>query len=251
MSEPTASGLVVGVDIGGTGIKAAPVAISTGEIATEQILLPTPSPATPQAIAGVVGEVLHLTDVTGPVGLAIPAVVRGGIVETASHIDQTWIGVNAVDFFSKVTGRQVAVLNDADAAGIAEVRFGAGRGMAGVVAMITLGTGIGSALFVDGTLFPNSELGHLPLYGTAAENWAAGSVRERDQVDWDEYAHRLQAFLELIQTVLWPQLIIIGGGVSDSADKFLPLIQLRTPIVPARLRNHAGIIGAAMFAPKE
>jgi polyphosphate glucokinase len=251
MSEPTASGLVVGVDIGGTGIKAAPVAISTGEIATEQVLLPTPSPATPQAIASVVGEVLHLIDVTGPVGLAIPAVVRGGIVETASHIDQTWIGVNAVDFFSKVTGRQVAVLNDADAAGVAEVRFGAGRGMAGVVAMITLGTGIGSALFVDGTLFPNSELGHLPLHEAAAENWAAGSVRERDQVSWDEYAHRLQAFLELIQTVLWPQLIIIGGGVSDNADKFLPLIQLRTPIVPARLRNHAGIIGAAMFAPKE
>jgi polyphosphate glucokinase len=251
MSEPTASGLVVGVDIGGTGIKAAPVDISSGELTTEQILLPTPSPATPQAIASVVGEVLHLIDVTGPVGLAIPAVVRGGIVETASHIDQTWIGVNAVDFFSKVTGRQVAVLNDADAAGIAEVRFGAGRGMAGVVAMITLGTGIGSALFVDGTLFPNSELGHLPLHGAVAENWAAGSVRERDQVSWDEYAQRLQAFLELIQTVLWPQLIIIGGGVSDNADKFLPLIQLRTPIVPARLRNHAGIIGAAMFAPKE
>ncbi len=251
MSKTTASGLVVGVDIGGTGIKAAPVDISTGKLAAEQILLPTPSPATPQAIASVVGEVLHLVDVTGPVGLAMPAVVRGGIVETASHIDQTWIGVNAVDFFSKVTGRQVAVLNDADAAGIAEVSFGAGRGMAGVVAMITLGTGIGSALFIDGTLFPNSELGHVPLRGAAAENWAAGSVRERDQVSWDEYAQRLQAFFELVQTVLWPQLIIIGGGVSDSADKFLPLIQLRTPIVPARLRNHAGIIGAAMFAPKE
>jgi polyphosphate glucokinase len=251
MSETTASGLVVGVDIGGTGIKAAPVDIATGELTTEQILLPTPSPATPQAIAGVVGEVLHLTGVAGPVGLAIPAVVRGGIVETASHIDRTWIGVNAVDFFSKVTGRQVAVLNDADAAGIAEIRFGAGRGMAGVVAMITLGTGIGSALFVDGTLFPNSELGHLPLNGDVAEMWAAESVRARDQVSWEEYALRLQAYLELIQTVLWPQLIIIGGGISNIADKFLPLIQLRTPIVPAQLRNHAGIIGAAMFAPKE
>jgi polyphosphate glucokinase len=247
----TASGLIVGVDIGGTGIKAAPVDLATGALAAERIRLPTPSPATPQAIAGVVGDVLQLIGVAGPVGLAIPAVVRGAIVETASHIDPTWIGVNAVDFFSKVTGRQVAVLNDADAAGVAEIRFGAGRGMDGVVAVITLGTGIGSALFVDGTLVPNSELGHLPLHGAEAEKWAAESVRERDDVPWEEYAQRLQAYLELIQTVLWPQLIIIGGGISNVADKFLPLIQLRTPIVPAQLRNHAGIIGAAMFAPQE
>ena len=245
------SGLVVGVDIGGTGIKAAPVDIATGTLATERILLPTPSPATPQAVAHVVGEALRHIGVAGPIGLAMPAVVRGDIVETASHIDPTWIGVNAVNFFSKVTGRQVSVLNDADAAGVAEVRFGAGRGQAGVVAMITLGTGIGSALFIDGTLVPNSELGHLPLHGGAAEQWAAESVRERDQVSWEEYAHRLQDYLDLVQRVLWPQLIIIGGGISNVADKFLPLIELRTPIVPAHLRNHSGIIGAAMFAPVE
>jgi polyphosphate glucokinase len=248
---PNSSGLVVGVDIGGTGIKAAPVEIATGELAADRILLPTPSPATPQAVANVVGDALQHIGVGGPVGLAIPAVVRGKIVETASHIDQTWIGINAVDFFSKVTGRQVSVLNDADAAGIAEIRFGAGRGMDGVVAMITLGTGIGSALFTDGVLIPNSELGHLPLNGAEAENWAAESVRERDQVSWEEYAKRLQAYLDLVQRVLWPQLFIIGGGISNVADKFLPLIQLRTPIVPAQLRNHAGIIGAAMFAPRE
>ena len=186
----------------------------------------------------------------GPVGLAIPAVVRGGIVETASHIDPTWIGINAVDFFSKVTGRPVAVLNDADAAGIAEVRFGAGRGMTGVVAVITLGTGIGSALFVDGTLVPNSELGYLPLWEGAAEDLAAASVREREDLPWEEYARRLQAYLDLVQRVLWPQLIIIGGGISNIADNFLPLIELRTPIVPAQLRNHAGIIGAALHAPE-
>jgi polyphosphate glucokinase len=180
----------------------------------------------------------------------MPAVVRGEVVETASHIDPTWIGVNAVDFFSKVTGRQVSVLNDADAAGVAEVRFGAGRGIAGVVAIITLGTGIGSALFTDGSLVPNSELGHLPLFGTEAENWAAESVRERDQVPWEEYAQRLQAYLDLVQRVLWPQLIIIGGGISNVADKFLPKIELRTPMVPAQLRNHAGIIGAAQYAPR-
>ncbi len=249
MSPEIASGLVVGVDIGGTGIKAAPVDIATGNLTTERIRLPTPSPATPQAIAVVVGEVLQQIGVAGPVGLAMPAVVRGGTVETASHIDPTWIGVDAVDFFSKVTGQPVAVLNDADAAGIAEVRFGAGRDSAGVVAVITLGTGIGSALFVDGTLVPNSELGHLPLYDTEAENWAAESVREREGLSWEEYARRLQAYLDVVQRVLWPQLIIIGGGISNIADKFLPLIRLRTPIVPAQLRNHAGIIGAALFAP--
>ncbi len=250
MSEIMTSGLVVGVDIGGTGIKAAPVDIATGNLTTERIRLPTPSPATPQAIADDVGEVLRRLGVPGPVGLAIPAVVRGGIVETASHIDPTWIGVDAVDFFSKVTGRPVAVLNDADAAGIAEVRFGAGQGTTGVVAVITLGTGIGSALFIDGTLVPNSELGHLPLHEGAAENWAAESVRERQDLSWEEYAQRLQAYLDLVQRVLWPQLIIIGGGISNIADKFLPLIQLRTPVVPARLRNHAGIIGAALYAPE-
>jgi polyphosphate glucokinase len=251
MSAETGSDLLVGVDIGGTGIKAAPVDIVTGELAADQILLPTPSPATPQAVAGVVGEVLRHIGVPGPIGLAMPAVIRGAIVETAAHIDQTWIGVNATNFFSRVTGRQVSVLNDADAAGAAEVRFGAGQGMDGVVVMITLGTGIGSALFIDGTLVPNSELGHLPLFEGEAEDWAAGSVRARDEVPWEEYARRLQAYLDLVQRVLWPQLIIIGGGVSEAADKFLPLIQLRTPIVPAQLRNHAGIIGAALFAPKQ
>ena len=249
VSEETTSVLVAGVDIGGTGIKAAPVHVATGELAAERILLPTPRPATPQAIASVVSDVLQHIDAPGPVGLAIPAVVRGAIVETASHIDQTWIGVNAADFFSKVTGRPVAVLNDADAAGVAEIRFGAGRGIAGLVAVITLGTGIGSALVTDGVLVPNSELGHLPLHDGVAEQWAAESVREREDLSWPEYADRLQTYLELVQRVLWPQLIIIGGGISNVADKFLPQIELRTPMVPAQLLNHAGIIGAALHAP--
>jgi len=246
-----ASSLVVGVDIGGTGIKAAPVDIATGELAAERIRLPTPSPATPQAVAAAVDGVLKEIGMAGPVGVAVPAVVRGGIVETASHIDTAWIGIDAADFFSRVTGRATAVLNDADAAGVAEVRFGAGRGQAGVVAVITLGTGIGSALFTDGTLVPNSELGHLPLHHGRAEEWAAESVRQRDHVSWEKYARRLQACLELVQGVLWPQLFIIGGGISNVAHEFLPLIDLRTPIVPAQLRNHAGIIGAAMRAPRE
>jgi polyphosphate glucokinase len=250
MSEDLASGCVVGVDIGGTGIKAAPVDLATGELTADRIRRPTPSPATPQAVADVVDDILDQIGMDGPVGLAVPAVVRGRVIETASHIDQTWIGVDAVDFFSRVTGRPVAVMNDADAAGIAEMRFGAGRGHDGIVTVITLGTGIGSALFVDGTLVPNSELGHLPLHEGEAEKWVAESVREREDLSWSEYAYRLQAYLELVQRVLWPQLIIIGGGISNVADKFLPKIELRTPMVPAQLRNHAGIIGAAQYAPQ-
>ena len=247
----TASDVVVGIDIGGTGIKGAPVDIATGQLAGERVRLHTPSPATPQAVADVVGEILQQIDVAGPVGLTMPAVVRHGIVETAAHIDHAWIGVNAVEHFAKATSRSVAVLNDADAAGIGAIRFGAGHGVDGVVAVVTLGTGIGSALFVDGTLVPNTELGHLPLHHGAAEDWAAESVRENEELSWKKYAHRLQAYLELLQSVFWPHLIIIGGGVSARADKFLPRIELQTPIVPATLLNNAGIIGAALIAPEE
>jgi polyphosphate glucokinase len=205
----------VGVDIGGTGIKAAPVDIATRDLVAERIRVPTPSPTTPQAVADVVGEVLQKISVSGPIGVALPAVVRGGIVETASHIDRAWIGAGVANLFANATDRPVAVLNDADAAGIAEARFGAGRGTTGVIAVITLGTGIGTALIVDGRLVPNSELGHLPLHHDEAERWAAESAREHDDLSWKKYAHRVQAYLELIQTVLWPQLIIIGSGISN------------------------------------
>jgi polyphosphate glucokinase len=250
LSAGTASVPVVGVDIGGTGIKAAPVNIANGHLVGERVRLYTPSPATPQAVADAVGEILRQIGVDGPVGLALPAVVRQGIVETASHIDHSWIGVNAVEHFAVTTGRPVAVLNDADAAGICAITFGAGRGVDGVIAFVTLGTGIGNALFVDGRLVPNSELGHLTLHSGPAEDWAAESVREREQLSWEEFAHRVQAYLELLQSVVWPHLIIIGGGVSASADKFLPMIKLRTPVVAAPLHNDAGIIGAALSAPE-
>ncbi len=238
----------VGIDIGGTGIKGALVDLKAGKLAKDRVRLSTPHPATPQAVAATVGDVLDQIDADGPVGLTLPAVVRGGTVETASNIDQSWIGVDAVDLFSRATGRLVGVVNDADAAGLAEVRFGAGRSVEGVIALITLGTGIGSAVLVDGQLVPNTELGHLPLHHGDAEGWAAESIREHDELSWKEYARRLQAYLELVQRLLWPQLIIIGGGVSASAHKYLPKIELRTPIVPAQLLNDAGIIGAAMFA---
>jgi polyphosphate glucokinase len=239
----------IGVDIGGTGIKGAPVDIETGTLLAERLRLLTPSPATPEAVADVVAELLTQIGVEGPVGLTLPAVVRDGTVETASNIDQTWIGIDAVRLFADRTERAVSVVNDADAAGVAESRFGAGKGATGVVAVITLGTGIGSALIVDGTLVPNTELGHLPLHHGDAEDWAAESVRESEELSWKKYAHRLQLYLELVERVLWPELIIIGGGVSKNSDKFLNFVELRTPVVPAQLLNDAGIVGAALFAP--
>jgi polyphosphate glucokinase len=240
---------VVGIDIGGTGIKGAPVDLAAGQFAAPRVRIPTPSPATPERVAEVVAEVLAELDAPGPIGLTLPAVVRSGIVETASNIGQEWIGTNAVELFQRATARPVGVVNDADAAGLAEVRFGAGRTRSGVVVVITLGTGIGSAVFVDGTLVPNSELGHLPLHHEDAENWTAESVREEDDLTWKRWAHRLQRYLELVERVLWPELIIVGGGVSKKSDKFLPRINIRTELVAAQLHNDAGIVGAALVAP--
>jgi polyphosphate glucokinase len=249
MTVATESGSVIGVDIGGTGIKGAAVDVAKGDLATERVRLLTPSPATPDAVADVVAELFDKIGVDGPAGITMPAVIRGGVVETASNIDHAWIGVNAVELFSRTTGRAVTVVNDADAAGLAEVRYGAGRDASGVVVMVTLGTGIGSALFVDGALVPNTELGHLPLHKGDAEDWAAESVREHEDLSWKQYAHRLQKYLELVEKLLWPQLIIIGGGISKKADKFLPRIELGTQVVPAQLRNEAGIVGAGVLAP--
>ena len=248
-SVMTKRGSVVGVDIGGTGIKGAPVDLEAGRFTSDRVRLSTPSPATPDAVAEVVGKVLSQLDVEGSVGLTLPSVIRDGVVETAANIDPAWIGTNAFELFGRATGRPVAVVNDADAAGLAEMRFGAGRGRDGVVLMVTLGTGIGSALFSDGTLVPNSELGHLHLHHGDAEAWAAESVREHDELSWKKFAQRLQAYLELVERLLWPDLIIIGGGVSKKSEKFLPRMKLRTTVVPAQLHNDAGIIGAATFAP--
>ncbi|MDH6543824.1 polyphosphate--glucose phosphotransferase [Streptomyces sp. SPB4] len=240
---------VLGVDIGGTGIKGAPVDLELGSLISERVRIPTPHPATPEAVGDVVVQVLSQIGVPGPVGLTLPAVIRGGKVQTTANIDPAWMDTDAAQLFARATGRDVRVVNDADAAGIAEMRFGAGQGRKGVVVMVTLGTGIGSAVFSDGHLVPNSELGHLRLHHGDAEDWAAESVRERDDLSWKKWAHRLEKYLELVQRLLWPDLIIIGGGVSKKADKFLPYIELRTEIVSAQLLNDAGIVGAALFAP--
>jgi len=242
----------VGIDIGGSGIKGAPVDLGAGAFAAERVRIPTPQPATPDAVAETVVKVLDQLGVPGAVGLTLPAVVRHGIVETAANIDHEWIGTDAVKLFSNATGRAVGVVNDADAAGLAEMRYGAGKAKTGVVLVATLGTGIGSALFSNGELVPNTELGHLHLHHHGvAEKFAAESVREQHDLSWKDWAERLQKYFEFVEELLWPELIIVGGGVSKKADKFLPRVKLRTEIVPAQLYNDAGIIGAAHFAPRD
>ncbi|GAA4990289.1 polyphosphate--glucose phosphotransferase [Kineococcus glutinatus] len=237
------------MDIGGSGIKAAPVDLAGGTFAAERVRIPTPQAADPASIAPVVATaVASFPDVGGPVGITFPAVVQHGITRTAANVDASWIGTDAEQVFTDALGRKVLVVNDADAAGLAEARYGAARGVKGVVLVTTLGTGIGSALIVDGTLVPNTELGHLEIDGHDAEKKAADSARERHDLTWEQWAKRLQRYYKHVEDLLWPDLIVVGGGVSKKHEKFLPLLDLRTPIVPASLRNDAGIIGAAVLA---
>jgi polyphosphate glucokinase len=246
----TTTNLPIGVDVGGTGIKVAPADLEHGALAAERSREETPHPATPDAIAEQVAKQVASFESQGSIGIALPAVVRRGVVETAANIHRSWIGTDAVALFSKATGRAVRVVNDADAAGVAEVAFGAGRDVDGVVVLVTLGTGIGTALFVDGSLVPNSELGHLRLrkHGEG-ELWAAESAREREGLSWHQWADRLTDYLQEMERLLWPDLFILGGGVSRQADKFVPLLGCSTRVVGAQLHNDAGIVGAAMFAP--
>ena len=242
----------LGIDIGGSGIKGAPVDLKAGEFATDRQRIPTPEESTPEAVAEVVAEIVeHFEDEIGkkqPVGITVPAVVHHGTVRTAANIDQSWIGTDADALFTERVGRQVHVVNDADAAGVAEMHYGAGRGNDGVVLLTTLGTGIGTALFMNGELLPNTELGHLELDGHDAETRAASSARENEDLSWEDWAERLQRYYSHVEDLLWPDLIIVGGGVSKKADKYLPLLHTRAPIVPAQLKNDAGIIGAAWQA---
>lgn len=243
---------VLGIDIGGSGIKGAPVDLRKGELAAERLRVDTPEGASPEDVAEVVAEVAeHFADEVdpgSPVGITVPAVVQQGIVRSAANIDSSWIDTDADALFTQRLGRSVHVVNDADAAGEAEVHYGAGKDVKGVVLLTTLGTGIGSALFIDGILVPNTELGHLEIDGHDAETRAASSVRSREDLSWTEWAQRLQRYYSVVEALFSPDLIIVGGGVSKKADKFLPLLDLRAPIVPAQLRNQAGIIGAAWHA---
>lgn len=235
-----------GVDIGGTGIKAAPVDLTDGRLLGERLRINTPQPATPDRVADVVATLVDEHGWSGDVGVCVPAVVQHGVVRTAANIDDSWIGCDAGELFTDRLGRPVSMLNDADAAGLAEMRWGAGRGRSGVVLCITFGTGIGSGLFVDGVLVPNTELGHLELDGFDAEQRAAARARERDDLSWQEWAERADRYLRHLTTLFWPDLVIIGGGVSKKSDRWMPYLDPGCEVVVADLVNNAGIAGAAL-----
>jgi polyphosphate glucokinase len=240
-----------GIDIGGSGIKGAPVDLVGGEFADERLRIPTPQPSTPDAVAEVVARIVREFGAASgdlPVGVTFPAVIQHGVARTAANVDKSWIGTDVDALLTERLGRRVHVVNDADAAGYAEARFGAAKGVDGIVIMATLGTGIGTALFVDGALVPNTELGHLEIGGKDAETRAADSVREAEDLSWEHWAKRLQRYFGTLENLFWPDLFIVGGGVSKKSAKFLPHLTLRTPIVPAALLNDAGIIGAATLA---
>ncbi len=245
MGEPAAG---LGIDIGGTGMKAAIVDLSTGQLLSERHRIPTPRPATPAAVAEVVGSLIEQVSWTGPVGVALPSVVRHGVIHTAANIDDSWIGVDAVELLAPVIGDRVFVLNDADAAGIAEMAHGAGRGASGVVITLTFGTGIGSALFVDGHLVPNTELGHLEFRGDSIERWAAASARNREHLSWKEWAARVDTVLAVIDGLFSPDLVILGGGASKKPARWVPALNPRFTLAVAEFANSAGIVGAAMAA---
>jgi polyphosphate glucokinase len=239
---------VLGIDIGGTGIKGAVVDTKRGVLKTDRLRIPTPNHPDPANVSDVLATLVQHFDWDGPVGCTFPGVIRAGTVHTAANLVPDWVGNDADAVFSEATGCPVTVLNDADAAGLAESTFGAARGRRGVVVMVTLGTGIGTAVLLDGRLLPNSELGHLPLHGDDAERYASDSAREREGLDYETFGARLGEYLRLVEDLLWPDLFVIGGGVSKKADRFLPSITCRTPVVAARLLNQAGIVGAALHA---
>jgi len=242
-----------GIDIGGSGIKGAPVDLKKGVFADDRLRIPTPQPATPDAVARTVGEIVDSFDLDEdvPIGVTFPAVMLHGVAQSAANVDDSWIGTNAQELFAQSTGRRVVAVNDADAAGYAEARYGAAKGVPGVVLVVTLGTGIGSALVVDGHLVPNTELGHLEIDGHDAESRASDAARDREGLDFEQWAQRLQRYFTVVENLFWPDLIVVGGGVSKHHAKFLPLLDLRTRIVPAELRNAAGIVGAAALAAAE
>jgi polyphosphate glucokinase len=239
----------LGIDIGGSGIKAAPVDVDTGKLLADRQKIDTPRPSLPDAVAEVVKKLTTTFNWSGPIGITFPGVVSDGVTRTAANMDHAWIGLDAAALFSQATGDHVQVLNDADAAGVAEMTFGAGVGEKGTVLMLTFGTGIGSALFTQGILVPNTEFGHVELHGEDAEKRASERAKELHDLSWGKWAGRVDEYLQHIEAVLSPDLFIVGGGVSRQAEKWVPrLTGIRARIVPATLQNDAGIVGAAMAA---
>lgn len=243
----SARGHAFGIDIGGSGVKGAAVDLATGELLHERIKIATPQPSTPQAVADTAAKVVAQANWDGPVGITLPSVVLGGTVRTAANIDKAWIGTDARTLFTDaLDGRPVTVLNDADAAGLAEDRYGAAKDFEGLVLLLTFGTGIGSALLYHGTLVPNSELGHLEIGGMETEHRAAASVKDRDGLTFAQWAAEVSTVLIGLENLFWPTVFVAGGGISRDADQWIPLLTNRTQVIPAHLKNTAGIVGAAM-----
>jgi polyphosphate glucokinase len=237
---------ILGIDIGGSGIKGAPVDLIRGVLAAERVRIPTPQPATPDAVAETIREIAQHFVWTGQIGCGLPAVVQNGVARTAANIAPDWIGTDARQLISQKTGCAVTVINDADAAGIAEMRFGAGCERKGTILLVTVGTGLGTALFRDGNLVPNTELGHILLKnGKVAEKYASAAVREELGLSYKKWAKRFNIYLHELQDLFWPDLFIIGGGISKNHEKFFPYLTVETEVLPATLRNEAGIVGAA------
>ena len=239
---------VLGIDVGGSGIKGAPVDSNTGELLAERFRIKTPQNAEPQPVAEVVAEIAQSFSWNGPIGIGFPAPIKAGIAMMAANISEKWVGTNADDLFTKTTGCDCTMINDADAAGLAEMKFGAGKGQPGTVIMVTLGTGIGTAIFHRGNLLPNTEFGHLEMNGKIAEHRASDAVRQRDDISWKKYAKRLNKYLAEMEMLFWPDLFIIGGGISKQSEKYIPLLNIETPVVTAQFLNEAGIVGAALAA---
>lgn len=242
---------ILGIDVGGSGIKGAPVDTKTGELIAERVRIKTPEKAEPTPVAEVVAQIARSFEWKGPIGIGFPSPIKGGVAMMAANISDKWIGTNADDLFTKITGCDCTMINDADAAGMAEMAFGAGRGQVGTVIMVTLGTGIGSAIFYRGKLLPNTEFGHIEINGEEAEARASDAARQRDDLSWKKYAKRLNRYLKTMEKLFWPDLFIVGGGISKESDKFLPLLTIDIPVVTALLLNEAGIIGAAMAAQRD
>ena len=242
---------ILGLDVGGSGIKGAPVDTSVGKLLAERYRIKTPKGAEPEPVAETLAKIASRFDWKGPIGIGFPAPIKSGVAMMAANISKTWVGVDADALFTEVTGCPCTMFNDADAAGLAEMKFGAGKDQSGTVIVLTLGTGIGTALFHQGKLLPNTEFGHLEIKGKGAEIRASAAARKRDKLSWKKYAKRLNQFLNVMENLFWPDLFIIGGGISKDHEKFLPLLTVETPVVPAQMRNNAGIVGAALAARPE
>ena len=241
---------VLGIDIGGSGIKGAPVDTDTGTLLESRFRLPTPSPAKPVAVAETVGEIADHFNWKGRLCIGFPGVVRKGVTLTAANIHEDWVGLNAAKHIKKVTGRKTCIINDADAAGLAEMAFGAGKDRRGVVLVVTIGTGLGTALFTDGHLLPNCEFGHLEMDGIEAEWYASDAARKRENLTWEKWGQRFDRYLQTMERLIWPDLIILGGGVSKKFELYKPYITVKAEVLPALMLNEAGIVGAAVGACK-